>query len=117
MSRYNIQRWSQSITIAADGTTADTTASLNGILVGVMADVPALVGTTTLTIAITDAGGYTIFSKASIAEGAKYAQFVDANNHPLRLPLSGNHTITVTASNAQTADDAVIPVVLLIDRG
>ena len=117
MSKFDIQRWSQSITIAADGTTANTTASLNGLLVGVLADVPSLVGTTTLTIAITDAGGYTIYSKASIAEGGKFTQFVDANNHPLRLPLSGTHTITVTASNTQTGAEAVIPVVLLIDRG
>lgn len=116
---YGIQRYTQTVTILADGTTANapTTRSLNGYLVGVLADVPALVGTTTLTIAITDAAGYTLYSKDSIAEGAKFTDFADANNVLRRIPVSGILTITVTASNAQTAAAAPIPVVLLIDRG
>lgn len=115
---YNIQRYVQTVTILADGTTqADPTSYVNGRIVGILANVPALVGTTTLTLAITDADGYTVFSKASIAEGAKYAAFIDANNQPLQLPVAGILTLTVTASNAQTSVAAPIPIVLLINRG
>lgn len=116
---YRIQRYKQTVTIAAEGTTkADpTTRVLNGYLVGIQADVPALVGTTTLTLALTDEDGYTLYSKASIAEGAKFTEFADSNNVLRKIPLTGIVTITVTASNAQTGAAAPIPVVLLIDRG
>ncbi len=117
MSKYSIQRYSTSLVIPADDTTIDSAAiPLNGRLVGIMADVPALVGTTTLTLTVKDADGYTIYTKSSIPEGAKFAAFVDANNQPLKLPLSGSFVITATASNTQTAAAATIPVVLLIDR-
>lgn len=118
MGRYQIQKYAQSITVA-DGdvaANADTILSLNGLLKGIMANVPALSGSNTLTIALKNSDGYTIFSKASIAESAKYAQFVDANNQPLELPLNGIHNITVTSSGAESPA-VVIPVVLLIQRG
>jgi len=119
MPKYNIQRYSQTVTIAADGTTAnaDTTRTLYGKLVAIKSVVPALVGTTTLTITIKDENGVTIYTKASIAEGAGFGAYIDANNHPLQLPIDGILNITVTASNAQTSVAAPIPVVLLIDRG
>lgn len=119
MGKYNIQRYSQTVTIAADGTTAnaDTSKALYGKLVGIKSVVPALVGTTTLTIAIKDDMGATIYSKASIPEGAGFSAYVDANNYPLQIPIDSVLNITVTASNAQTSVAAPIPVTLLIDRG
>jgi len=118
MSKYRIQRYNQTVTIAADGTTqTDSTANLNGYLVAIMANVPALVGTTTLTISLVDPDGYTLYSKASIAEGARFTEFADGNNVLRKIPLSGIHQITVTASNAQTGAAAPIPIALLIDRG
>ncbi len=119
MQLFPIQRYSQTVTIAADGTTKSdpTTISLNGRIRGVGAVVPALVGTTTLTLTLTDAAGITIYTKASIAEGAAFGAYIDANNYPLQIPVAGIVTITVTASNTQTAVAAPIPVVLLIDRG
>jgi len=117
--KYPVKRYTQTVTILAEGTTAnaDTTA-LYGFLVGVKAVVPALVGTTTLTITIKDTSstGSTIYAKASIAEGAPFAAFIDANNYPLRVPLDGVQNITVLASNAQTGTPAPIPVVLLLER-
>jgi hypothetical protein len=90
---------------------------LNGILKGILINVPQLVGTTTATLDILDADGYTVYSKASLAENQRTTAYVDANNHPLNLPLAGKYTVKVTASNAQTGQAADIPVVLLIDRG
>ena len=117
MTKYKIQRYSTTLTIPAEGTSIVSSAiGLNGKLKGILLDVPALVGTTTITITIKDVGSYTIFTKASIAENAKTTTFIDTNNFPLELPLSGNHTITLTATNAQTGASADIGVVLLIER-
>lgn len=114
---YPVQRLKTPVTILDEGTTAYAdTAYLSGYIVGVMCDVPALDGTTTLTIAITDQDGFTVYSKATIAEGAKFTEFVDANNMLRRIPVAGVLRITCTATNAQTGGDKVIPVVLLLDR-
>lgn len=117
MAKFQIQRYKTTLTIADGGTTATSSAvELNGLLKGITVVAPALTGSNTLTVAIKDADGTTIYSKASIAESATATAFVDANNHPLQLPLSGNHTITVTSSG--TESPAVdVPVVLLIQRG
>jgi hypothetical protein len=118
MGKYNIQRYTKNV-VVADGQTVGTadTVALNGIIVGILANVPQLTGTTTITLAITDADGFTVFSKASIAENAKTPSFVDANNHPIRLPVAGVLTLTVTQTNAQSGALSTIPVTLLIDRG
>lgn len=119
MGKYNIQRYSQTVTILADGTTAnaDTTRALYGKLIGIKSVVPALVGTTTLTITIKDDLGATIYTKAAIAEGAGFSAYLDANNYPLQIPIDSILNIVVTASNTQTSVAAPIPVTLLIDRG
>lgn len=115
---YNIKKKLVTVTIAADGTTANANSEvLNGRIVAIMADVPALVGTTTLTLTLKDSDGFTIYTKASIAEGAKFSAYVDANNVPLALPIAGVCNVTCTASNAQTGVEAPIPVTLLIDQG
>lgn len=121
MSKYNIQRFKQTIDIA-DGQTIGNSvaANLNGILRGVLVDAPDLDGAVTLTVAVLLIDGaeeYTIFSQASIAENANTAILVDANNHPLSRPLSGNIQIRVTASGAQADDDDSVAVSLLVDRG
>jgi len=117
MGKYSVQRYSKSV-VVADGATVGTadTVSLNGILIGVFVNVPQLSGTTTITLAITDADAYTLFSRATIAENAKTVFFIDANNHPIRVPLSGVLTLTVTQTNAQSGALSTIPVVLLIER-
>jgi len=119
MAKYNIQRYSQTVTILSNGTTANanTSRALYGRLVGIKSVVPALVGTTTLTITIKDDLGATVYTKASIAEGAGFSAYLDANNYPLCIPLDSIMNIEVTASNPQTGTPAPIPVTLLIDRG
>lgn len=113
---YRIQRKTVSVGIADGQTVGTGTVVLNGRLLGVLTNPPDLTGTTTITVAVEDEDSYTVFSKASIAENAKTATYLDANNHPLRLPVAGSHTVRVTASNSQSGAKT-IPVVLLIDRG
>lgn len=118
MGGYNIQRYQTSITIADSQTVGSTTgASLNGILRGVLLDVPNLDGTVTVTLDILDVDSQVLYTKASIAENQKTAIFQDAATNPLAIPLSGAHTIRVTASGTQTGGNDTIIVTLLVDKG
>lgn len=117
MSKFSVQRYKASLTIL--NTTASivgAAVALNGRLLGVITTAPALTSSNTYTVAVKDADGNTIYSKASLAANAVTTAFIDANNQPLRLPLSGAHTITLTSSGTEGADRA-FSVVLLIDRG
>ncbi len=117
MSKYQIQRYKTTLTIPDGGNTIDSAAvGLNGLLKGIIPVVPALTSAGTLTVTIKDKDGYTVFSKSSIASSTSTGLFVDSNNQPYELPLSGDHTITVTASGNQTGAKN-ISVVLLIQRG
>lgn len=98
-----------------DTTITSSAVTLNGLLRGVTVVAPALTSSATLTVAVIDADGTTIFSKAAIPGNAKTAIMIDANNYPLQVPLSGSHTIAVTASGAQTGAKA-ITVNLLISK-
>lgn len=115
--KYPIKRHSQTFTIPDEGTdiTANTSKALNGTLVGILLDVPALDGTTTLTITVKDADGYTLFSKASIAEGAKTSLILDGSL-AMNIPISGILSVTLLASNAQTTAAVPIPVVFLVKQ-
>lgn len=115
MSKYQIQRYKTSgVILDTTALIAITTASLNGKIKGIMANVPALTAANTLTLAITDVDGFTVFSKAAIVNNALFQAFVDANNQPLELPVAGVLTITLTASGNQTGAKT-IPIVLLIE--
>lgn len=115
---YRIKKKRIVVTIAAEGTTANVDSeSINGRIVGVLVDCPALVGTTTLTVTIKDADGFTLFTKASIAEGAKTNIYVDAVPAALNIPVAGPVNVTCLASNAQTGAAAIIPVTLMVDEG
>lgn len=117
MGKFNVQRFKQTVTILDESASGEiTNQNLNGFLRGVGLDVPQLDGTTTVTIDILDADGITVYTKASIAENAKTFIGLDAQNNPLNVPLSGLHTIRITASSTQTSGDKAIPVVLLIER-
>lgn len=103
------------ITIA-DSATAGSLASIpiNGIMKGYSITAPNLTGTVTVTLAITDVWGTTVYSKASIAENATTTSFVDANNFPYELPLVGPITVTITASGAQTGDQSLSVIIYYI---
>lgn len=114
--KYRIQRYKTTLTIADGGTTITSSAiPFSGILKGVLLDIPSLTSSATTTVEILDADGFTIYSKASIAHNAKSGNLTDAAGNPLHLPLSGNHTVKLTVSGAQTGAKN-IPVVLLVLR-
>lgn len=117
MGKYNIQRYKKSV-VVADGQTVGTidTANLNGLIRGIIANVPQLTGTTTITLTVTDEDGQTVFTKSAIAENAKSSYYIDANNFPLQIPVCGVLTLTVTQTNAQSGAASTIPVTFLIAR-
>ena len=114
---YAIQRKVFSLTILS-GQTVIVSASglnLNGILKGVIVSAP-LMGGHTYKIEIKDEDAQIVFTKTGIAENSKVSAFIDANNYPLTIPLSGNEKITLTSSGAEAAD-RLITVTLLVNRG
>lgn len=118
MGKFTIQRYTKNV-VVADTQTVGTanTASLNGKIRGIVANVPQLTGVTTITLAITDQDGATVYSKAAIAENAVTGFYIDANNYPLQIPVAGVLTLTVTQTNAQSGSAATTVVTLLVDRG
>ena len=117
MSKYKIQRYKSTLTIADGQTSAsESSVALNGILKGLLVNAPNLDGSVTLTVTITDADSFTVYSKSSISENTKTAIYLDASNNPLEIPLSGNHTITITASGSQSGGNDTVEVILLIER-
>lgn len=119
MSKFNIQRTPVTtlIDVSENNTTGVSSATeLNGLLVGIHTTAPDLTSTNTYTVTIKDADGHTIYNKAALAENTTTSAFIDANNHPLRLPLSGNHTVTIVSSGAEAAD-RTFTTKLLIQRG
>lgn len=118
MSSYNIQRSKTTLVLAyaTNATTISASVGLNGLLRGIQVLAPDLDSTNTYSITITDADGFTIYTKASLTENTRTTAYVDANNQPLQLPLSGTHTITIVTSGSQTTD-RTFSVVLLVDRG
>lgn len=117
MSSFKIRRRKIAVTVA-DGQTVGSadSPSISGKIRGIVADVPNLTGTTTITLALLDQDGATIYSKASIAESAKTAAYIDANNYPLQIPVCGVVTARVTQTNAQSGADAITNVTLLMEE-
>ena len=112
-----IQRFSATYTIASAAAEVVSGAiSLNGLLNGILINSPNLDDTDTFTVTFKDADGNVLFTRATLAESVRHAITTDSNDHPLRIPLAGNHTVTITASGNQAADRD-FDVVLLIARG
>lgn len=116
MSKFGIQRYKISLTILSGTTNIVSSAlPLNGLLRGISVSAPAMTGAS-YTAAVKDADGFTVYSKSGITPNALTSAYIDANNQPLQLPLSGGHTITLTSAGTEAADRA-FSVALLIDRG
>jgi hypothetical protein len=102
-----IKRITKPLTLAYE-TDADTiigTVEINGIFRGASITVPNMdYSNGTVTATITNAEGGTVWSKASIAEGATTSVFIDSNNYYFQQPLYGTQTLTITANTGQTAD-------------
>ncbi len=119
MARNRIQRFIETLVLdfgADDNQIISGNISVNGLLHGITLVVPNLEDTNTVTITLKDADGTVLFTLAAIAESATKVILVDANNHPLRIPLSGVHTVELLTSAAQTAN-RTFELVLLIARG
>lgn len=119
MARNRIQRFTTTLTLdfaADDNQIISGALSFNGLLHGILLNTPNLDNTDTTTITIKDADGNTMFSRASLVESTKHVITEDSNNHPLRIPLAGAHTIQLDTSGAQAADKD-FDIVLLIARG
>lgn len=120
MGKFNIQRFlvpGTTIVVATDADEILTSAfELNGLLRGILVQAPDLDDTDTFTIKVEDADGYVLFSEATLAESAKHALMVDANDMALAVPLSGSLKVRITASGDQAANRA-FTVRLLVDKG
>lgn len=99
-----VKAYKISAVLADQGTVATASdIKVNGKFLGFAITTPNLSSTNTTTFAIVDAYGVTVYSKASIAESLTNSlTVIDANNHPLRVPLVGPVTVTMTASGTQT---------------
>jgi len=81
------------------------TAELNGIFKGASITVPNLdYAAGTVTASLLNSEGGTIWSKASIAEGATTSVFVDANNAYFQQPLHGTITLKIQTNAGQLED-------------
>jgi hypothetical protein len=116
VSKFGIQRYKTSLTILSGTTNIVSSAlPLNGLLRGISVSAPTMTGAS-YTVTIKDADGFTVYNKAALTPNALTSAFIDANNQPLQLPLSGSHTITLLSAGSEAVDRA-FSVTLLIDRG
>jgi hypothetical protein len=113
---YPVRRKVVPITIAAEGTIGSTTLDLNGRVIKMIYDVPALVGAaTTVTFAILDEDTTSHYSKATIPEGAVTVDStMVAAATPHGVVVAGAMTIKATASAAQTGAAAAINVIIFL---
>lgn len=112
-----IQRIPVTISLAYatdDNDAVSSAVTLNGKLLGLIPVAPNLDSTNTYSVTLKDVDGYTIYTKASLAESVATPLFVDANNYALNVPVSGSHTIAIQTSGAQTAD-RTFTVILLVE--
>lgn len=123
MSKYRMQRYAgtASIVVATDADQIDVSAALNGVLKGILLNIPNLKASDTLTFSILDSDGFTLYTKAALAESTKHALLDQVGSDastllPLNVPLSGTLTLRFTTSEDQDSDTD-IPFALLIERG
>lgn len=94
MIGYNVKKYTTSVVIPANDDTHEAPVvgassgsdELCGILKGITISAPDLTGTS-CTITITGQRGESLFSKALVLENAVSHINVDANNHPLQVPV------------------------------
>lgn len=111
MNKYAVQRYTTSVVVPLNDDTHDAPVigasggpdELNGILKGITVSAPDLSGTA-LTISILGQRGEILFSKAALVENALNYIGVDANNHPLSIPLSLKGVSPVRIKSTGTAN-------------
>lgn len=106
-----------SATTAQTGAAAPGTGILlNGILQQIFVTAPATVdASATMTVALVDYDGNTVWSKASIAASSAQSNTLLTND--TRPALSGYYQMVTTYTAAQTATASVMRAVFLVDEG
>lgn len=90
MNKYRIQRFQQNITVPINEDTelsAALSEQINGLLRGIVINAPVISGSS-YTFSLLGPRGEVLFSKATLSANGLTPILVDANNHPLRIPLS-----------------------------
>lgn len=103
-----IARQKVDITIPDSESAGTATVGISGRIIRMSYDVPQLDGAVTVTVALSDEDGTSLYSIGSIAENAKTndnAMVAAATPHG--IVFTGTLTIMVTATGAQTGDKLV----------
>ena len=111
MKTFRIQKYTTTVTIPINNDTEDSPvlglnnreSQLNGILKGITIDAPALTGTSYV-LTILGQRGETLFTKSSVVEAVKTHIGIDANNHPLSIPLALQAVSPVRIKSTGTPD-------------
>lgn len=113
---FPIRRKVVPVTIAADGTIGTTNIGLNGRIIKMIYDVPALVdGAHTVTIAILDEDTTSHYSKATLPDATiTVDNTMVAAATPHGVVVAGTMTVKATASGAQTGVAASINIIILL---
>lgn len=118
MSSYRVRKVVSTVALThgASATTAASSAvAIYGILRHVKVIAPATVdASATLTVNLLDSGGDIVYAKPGVAAAARSINLLTQD---LSVPLSGNYTVQVVFSAAQTVTDTSTSVELLVDRG
>ena len=106
-----VSREGITVTIADSGTTAEETRTLNGLLTRLIVEVPALTGTTTVTVNVLDEDDNVYYTEAAVAEGATTVfnlRTSGGSNISEVQPLCGMVTFEVIATNSQTGAKEIV---------
>jgi hypothetical protein len=120
MSKYRIQRLNTTVAVAHGAVAifnSAATYAANGVLYAVKSKIASNTdASATYTVAIVDADGDVVYSKAGISgtAGTVYTQLTGDQRAGL---ADGTFTIRITFSANQTATDNTVTVSLMIDRG
>ena len=92
---------------AVHTTIGETDVLINGEIVALVYDVPALDGTPTVTFKLEDKDDVEYHTKASIAEGAKTYEKLLPDTSPERFAFAGMATLQCTVSGVQTSTNDI----------
>ena len=104
MNKYRIQKFTTSVIVPINHDTGEAAvASLNGILKGITLVAPALTGSSYI-LTVLGQRGETLFTKSSIVEAVNTYIGIDANNHPINIPLSLDLASPIRIKSTGTPD-------------
>lgn len=113
--KYPIAKKLVTITIdhTVHTTIGETDVSINGEIVGIIYDVPALDGSVTVTFKLEDKDDVEYHTKASIAENAKTYEKLLPDTSPERFAFAGMATFQCTVSGVQSSTNDINVILLM----